>query len=57
VAAQIRASHEFGSNGWMLWNPRNRYDHAFELARLKSREHNGNAQDHPNARKATEDLD
>ena len=41
----------------MLWNPHNRYDHAFELARLKSREHNGDAQDHPNARKATEDLD
>lgn len=25
VRAQIRAADEFGSDGWMLWNPRNRY--------------------------------
>jgi len=25
VAAQIRASADFGSDGWMLWNPRNTY--------------------------------
>lgn len=25
VAAQIRAAEDFGSNGWMLWNPRNDY--------------------------------
>ncbi len=25
IAAQIRAAEEFGSNGWMLWNPRNVY--------------------------------
>lgn len=26
VAAQIRAAADFGSDGWMLWNPRNTYD-------------------------------
>ncbi len=26
IKKQIRASDEFGSNGWMLWNPRNVYD-------------------------------
>jgi hypothetical protein len=25
VQAQIRAAEEFGTNGWMLWNPRNVY--------------------------------
>lgn len=25
IAAQTRAAEEFGSNGWMLWNPRNVY--------------------------------
>ena len=25
VAAQIRAAADFGSDGWMLWNPRNTY--------------------------------
>jgi hypothetical protein len=25
VAAQIRAAHDAGASGWMLWNPRNRY--------------------------------
>jgi hypothetical protein len=25
VAEQIRATDDFGSNGWMLWNPHNRY--------------------------------
>lgn len=28
VAAQIRAAGDFGSNGWMLWNPRNTYGDA-----------------------------
>ncbi|WP_338086106.1 putative glycoside hydrolase [Gluconacetobacter azotocaptans] len=28
IAAQIRAATDFGSNGWMLWNPRNVYDAA-----------------------------
>lgn len=28
VAAQIRASADFGSDGWMLWNPRNIYSGA-----------------------------
>ncbi len=26
VTAQIRAAADFGSDGWMLWNPRNTYD-------------------------------
>ena len=26
VAEQVRAANDFGSDGWMLWNPRNRYD-------------------------------
>lgn len=26
VAEQIRAAEEFGTDGWMLWNPHNRYD-------------------------------
>ncbi|WP_348268740.1 putative glycoside hydrolase [Edaphobacter paludis] len=26
VAEQIRAADEFGTDGWMLWNPHNRYD-------------------------------
>jgi len=26
VAEQIRAAEEFGTDGWMLWNPRNRYE-------------------------------
>ncbi|HEY0182984.1 MAG TPA: putative glycoside hydrolase [Rhodopila sp.] len=26
VTAQIRAAADFGSDGWMLWNPRNAYD-------------------------------
>ena len=25
IAAQISAAEKFGSDGWMLWNPRNRY--------------------------------
>ena len=25
VGAQIRAAEDFGSGGWMLWNPRNVY--------------------------------
>ncbi len=25
IGSQIRAAEEFGSNGWMLWNPRNVY--------------------------------
>lgn len=28
VAAQIRAAGDFGSDGWMLWNPRNNYGDA-----------------------------
>lgn len=28
IAAQTRAADEFGSNGWMLWNPRNLYTNA-----------------------------
>jgi hypothetical protein len=28
VAAQIRAAADFGSDGWMLWNPRNTYSGA-----------------------------
>lgn len=28
VRAQIRAADDFGANGWMLWNPRNRYSAA-----------------------------
>jgi hypothetical protein len=28
VAAQIRAAADFGSDGWMLWNPRNTYGDA-----------------------------
>jgi hypothetical protein len=28
ISAQIRAAEEFGSNGWMLWNPRNSYSAA-----------------------------
>lgn len=28
IRAQIRASEDFGSNGWMLWNPRNVYSDA-----------------------------
>lgn len=28
VAAQIRATADFGSDGWMLWNPRNSYGDA-----------------------------
>lgn len=26
IAEQTRAAKEFGSDGWMLWNPRNRYE-------------------------------
>ncbi|WP_323991693.1 putative glycoside hydrolase [Nguyenibacter sp. L1] len=26
IAAQIRAATDFGSDGWMMWNPRNVYD-------------------------------
>jgi hypothetical protein len=26
VSEQIRAADEFGTDGWMLWNPHNRYD-------------------------------
>ena len=33
IRAQIKASEDFGSNGWMLWNPRNVY----QAAGLKSR--------------------
>ncbi len=29
VHSQIRAATEFGSDGWMLWNPHNRYEHLF----------------------------
>lgn len=28
IAGQIRATEEFGGNGWMLWNPRNVYSAA-----------------------------
>lgn len=28
MRAQIRAAEDFGSNGWMLWNPRNVYSNA-----------------------------
>jgi hypothetical protein len=28
VRAQIKAADDFGANGWMLWNPRNRYSAA-----------------------------
>nr|WP_246396025.1 putative glycoside hydrolase [Gluconacetobacter tumulisoli] len=28
IAAQIRGATDFGSDGWMLWNPRNVYDAA-----------------------------
>ena len=28
VAAQIKATRDFGSDGWMLWNPRNDYNNA-----------------------------
>ena len=28
IRAQIRAAEDFGSNGWMLWNPRNVYSDA-----------------------------
>ncbi len=28
ISAQIRASEQFGSGGWMLWNPRNSYSKA-----------------------------
>jgi len=28
IRAQIRAAEDFGSNGWMLWNPHNRYSAA-----------------------------
>jgi hypothetical protein len=27
IKAQVRASEHFGSSGWMLWNPRNSYEH------------------------------
>ena len=26
LAEQVRATNDFGSDGWMLWNPRNRYE-------------------------------
>jgi hypothetical protein len=26
VSEQIRAADDFGSDGWMLWNPHNRYE-------------------------------
>ncbi len=29
IGAQMRATEESGSDGWMLWNLRNQYDHAF----------------------------
>jgi hypothetical protein len=29
VATQIRAADDFGSDGWMLWNPRNAYQNVF----------------------------
>ena len=25
IGAQIRAAEDFGADGWMLWNPQNRY--------------------------------
>lgn len=28
VAAQVKATTDFGSDGWMLWNPRNDYNNA-----------------------------
>jgi hypothetical protein len=28
IRAQIKAAEDFGSDGWMLWNPRNRYSDA-----------------------------
>ncbi len=42
VAAQIKATTDFGSDGWMLWNPRNDYDNAIlatcltKAARMKA---------------------
>ena len=35
ISAQIRAAEEFGSNGWMLWNPRNSYSAAGLRAKTK----------------------
>lgn len=35
ISAQIRAAEEFGSNGWMLWNPRNSYSAAGLRAKAK----------------------
>lgn len=32
VAAQVRAAHDFGSDGWMLWNPHNVYEGAGLIA-------------------------
>jgi hypothetical protein len=26
VSEQIRAARDFGSDGWMIWNPHNRYE-------------------------------
>jgi hypothetical protein len=26
ISEQIRAADDFGSDGWMLWNPHNRYE-------------------------------
>jgi hypothetical protein len=35
IGAQIRGAEEFGSNGWMLWNPRNSYSAAGLRAKTK----------------------
>ncbi len=31
IKAQVRASDQFGSSGWMLWNPRNSYEHVSQI--------------------------
>jgi hypothetical protein len=31
IKAQVRASEQFGSSGWMLWNPRNAYEHVAHI--------------------------
>jgi hypothetical protein len=31
IKAQVRASEHFGSSGWMLWNPRNSYEHVAHI--------------------------
>lgn len=45
LKAQIKAAQDAGSSGWMLWDPRNRYD-ASILAELSSELHWRPARDH-----------